>query len=125
MYATFERDKLDPNWMLLQVGFAMAYSSECQNEYQSGRRSVNVFTDTNYNADGKEESFLIVINSPDKGKNSVCTFMLKLVDEIAFKDQKKLIVYSDGQSSEFKNQFITGKLLYLLSQHRKLPVSWK
>ena len=128
MYATFERDKLDPNWMLLQVGFAMAYSSECQNEYQSGlwsRRSVNVFTDTNYIADGKEESFLIVINSPDKGKNSVCTFMLKLVDEIAFKDQKKLIVYSDGQSSEFKNQFITGKLLYLLSQHRKLPVSWK
>ena len=34
MYATFERDKLDPNCMLLQVGFAMAYSSECQNEYQ-------------------------------------------------------------------------------------------
>ena len=120
MYATFERDKLDPNCMLLQVGFAMAYSSECQNEYQpclQSRRSVNVFTYTTYNADGKEESFLIVIHSPDKGKNSVCTFMLKLVDEIAFKDQKELIVYSDGQSSEIKNQFITGKLLYLLSQH--------
>ena len=56
--------------------------------------------------------------------NSVSIFMLKLVDEITFKDEKELIVYSDGASSEFKNQFITGKLLYLLSQHLNLPVSW-
>ena len=78
-----------------------------------------------YNADGKEESSLIVTNSLDKGKNSVCTFMLKLIDEITFKDEKELIIYSDGPSSEFKNQFITGKHLYLSSQHLNLLVSWK
>ena len=58
--------------------------------------------------------FLIVTNSPDKGKNSVCTFMLKFNDEITC-----------GPSSEFKNQFLTGKLPYLLSQHLNLPVFWK
>ena len=41
-----------------------------------------------YNADGKEESFLIVTNSPDKEKNSVCTFILKLIDESLLKIKK-------------------------------------
>ena len=107
----------------------MAYSCEYQNEIQSAlwsHRSVNLLTAAIYNAEGKEESFLIVTNSSDKGKNSVCTFILKLTDEImTFKGKGELIVYSDGPSSVFKNQFITGKLLYLLSQHLNLPVSWK
>ena len=75
--------------MLLQVDFAMAYTCKYQNEIQSylwSHRSVNLFTAPTYNADGKEESFLIVTNSSDKGKNSAYTFMLKLVDEITFKD---------------------------------------
>ena len=128
MHATFEKDKLDPNHMLLQVDFTMAYSYEDQNKIQDAlwsRRSVNLFTGANYNAEGKEEPFLIVTNLSDKGKNSVCTFMLKIVDEMTFKDEKELIVYSDGPSSEFKNQFIPGKLLFILSQHLNLPVSWK
>ena len=128
MHATFEKDKLDPNHMLLQVDFTMAYSYEDQNKIQYAlwsRRSVNLFTGANYNAEGKEEPFLIVTNLSDKGKNSVCTFMLKIVDEMTFKDEKELIVYSDGPSSEFKNQFIPGKLLFILSQHLNLPVSWK
>ena len=128
MHATFEKDKLDTNRMLLQVDFTMAYSYEDQNKIQYAlwsRRSVNLFTGANYNAEGKEEPFLIVTNLSDKGKNSVCTFMLKIVDEMTFKDEKELMVYSDGPSSEFKNQFIPGKLLFILSQHLNLPVSWK
>ena len=128
MHATFEKDKLDPNHMSLQVDFTMAYSYENQNKIQYAlwsRRSVNLFTGANYNAEGKEEPFLIVTNLSDKGKNSVCTFMLKIVDEMTFKDERELIVYSDGPSSEFKNQFIPGKLLFILSQHLNLPVSWK
>ena len=128
MYATLEKDKLDPSCMLLQVDFTLSCSCEYQNEIQSAlwsRRSVNLFMAGTDNADGKEESFLIVTNSPDKGKNSVCTFMLKLIDEITFEDEKELIVYSDGPSSEFKNQFVTGKHFYLSSQHLNLLVSWK
>ena len=125
MHATFEKYKLDLNCILLQVAFAVACSCEYQNEIQSAlwsHRSVNLFTAATYNAEGKEESFLIVTNSSDK---AICIFMLKVVDEMTCKDERELIVYSDGPSSEFRNQFITRKLQYLLSQHLNLPVSWK
>ena len=106
MHATFVKDKLDSNCMFLQVDFTMAYSYEYQIEIQSAllpRRSVNLFTAATYNAEDKEEPFLIVTNSPDKGKNSVCTFIFKLVDEMTFKDERELIFYLDGSSSGLKN----------------------
>ena len=34
MHLTFEKGKLDPNCMILQVDFAMTYSCEYQNEIQ-------------------------------------------------------------------------------------------
>lgn len=77
----------------------MTHRCEYQNEIQSALwslRSVNLFTAVTYNAKGKEELFLIVTNSPDKGENSVCTFMLKLVDGMIFKDERELIFFSDG-----------------------------
>ena len=92
-HATFENGKLDPNCMLLQADFAMAYSCEYQNEIQSALwwcRSVNLFTAATYNAKGKKESFLIVTNSSDKGENSVYAFMLKLVDEMTFQRWKRI-----------------------------------
>lgn len=66
---------------------------------------IDLFPAATYNAEEKEKSFLIVTNSSDNGKNSVCTFMHKLIDERAFKDERELIVYSD-RPSEFKNQFM-------------------
>ena len=121
--ATFEKDKLDPNCTLLQVDYAVAYSCKYQNEILAALwscRSVNLFTAATYNAEGKEESFLIVTNSSDKEKNSVCNFMLKLVDEMTFKDERELIVYSDGPSSEFKNTVI---ILLLASDVIVLPIN--
>ena len=50
---------------------------------------------------------------------------MQLVDEIKFQPGEKLIVYSDGPSSEFKNKFITGKLPFLLSHKLKRNVQWK
>ena len=66
---------------------------------------IDLFSAATYNAEEKEQSFLIVTNSSDNGKNSVCSFMHKLIDEMAFKDERELIVYSD-RPSEFKNQFM-------------------
>ena len=50
---------------------------------------------------------------------------MQLVDEIKFQPGEELIVYSDGPSSEFKNKFITGKLLFLLSDKLKRNAQWK
>ena len=50
---------------------------------------------------------------------------MQLVDEIKFQPGEELIVYSDGPSSEFKNKFITGKLLFLLLDNLKRNAQWK
>ena len=97
--------------------------SKWNSVYQWSIRSVNLFTAAIYNAEGKKQYFLVVTNLPDEGENSVCTFMLKLADEMTFKDEGEFIVYSDRPSSKFKNQFINGKLLFLLSQHLNLQFS--
>ena len=97
MYATFEKDKLDPNCMLMQVDFARACSCKYQNDIQFAlwsHRSANLFTAATYNAEGKEESFLILTNSSGKAKNSVHAFMFKLIDEMTVKGERELIVYS-------------------------------
>ena len=65
MHATFEKDKLYPNHMLLQIDLAMLYSCEYQNEIPSALwscRSVNLFKAATYNAEGKEGFFFMVIN---------------------------------------------------------------
>ena len=103
----------------------MAYSCKYQNEVQSALwscQTVNLFTAATYDTNGKEKSFLIVTDSQDKSKNNVFTFILQLLDEIKFQPGEELIVYSDGPSSEFKNKFITGKILFLLSDKLKRNV---
>ena len=106
----------------------MAYSCEYQNEVQSALwscQTVTLFTAATYDTNGKEKSFLIVTDLQDNGKNSVFTFTVQLVVEIKFQRGEKLIAYSDQPSSGFKNKFITGKVLFLLSDKSKRNVQWK
>ena len=75
----------------------MAYSSDYQNEVQSAlwsRKCINLFTAALYS------------KSQDKGKNSVFTFINALKDYIQFEKRDMLIIYTDGPSSEFKNNYI-------------------
>ena len=106
----------------------MTYSCEYQNEVQSALwscQTVNLFTAATYDTNGKEKSFLIVTDLQDNGKNSVFTFTVQLVVEIKFQPGEKLIAYSDQPSSGFRNKFITGKVLFLLSDKLKRNVQWK
>ena len=115
MQDNFEQNKKDSKCHLLQVDFAMAYSCKYQNEVQSALwscQTVNLFTAATYDTNGKEKSFLIVTDSQDKGKNSVFTFIMQLVDEIKFQPGEELIVYSDGPSSNLKINLSQGKSFF-------------
>ncbi|XP_071839631.1 uncharacterized protein [Apostichopus japonicus] len=128
MSHSFERDKADPRFYVLQIDFAMAYSCEYQNEIQSAlwsRQSVNLFTAAVYDPSGQCSSHLIVTDSSDKGKDSVFTFVGALVEDLQLSAEEELIIYSDGPSSEFKNKYITGKFLSLLSEDLNRPITWK
>ena len=59
MHTIFEKDKLDSNYMLLQVGFEMACSCEYQNEIQSTSDQLDLWT------------FLQLLSTMQKEKNSI------------------------------------------------------
>ena len=73
----------------------------------------------------KKSLFSLLLTRLIKGKTVFILLCLNLLMKWLFKDERELTVYSDGPSREFKNQFITVKLLYLLSQHLNLQVCWK
>ena len=64
-----------------------------------------------------KHSVLIESGIKNKSKLSVAAFILKLLEIIKLQASKsKLIIWSDGPSSEFKNKFIC-YFLFMLSKH--------
>ncbi|GBM13664.1 hypothetical protein AVEN_148187-1 [Araneus ventricosus] len=126
----FQSDIKQSDTIVLQVDFAMSYSCEWQNEIQSAlwsRENVTLFTSALFENNQKTHCYLIVSDTKDKSKLSVSAFILKLLEIIKFQANKpKLIIWSDGPSSEFKNKFIC-YFLFLLSkiQKRFSGFEWK
>ena len=83
-----------------------------------GRTNVTLFTAA-IRHQGIWKSYSIITDS-DKYKNTVRLCMLMLLKDFISKTDittvDKMIVWSDGPSCEFRNQFCTGKLLYEMSQ---------
>ncbi|CAL4130964.1 unnamed protein product [Meganyctiphanes norvegica] len=123
----FELDKKNAKSHVLQLDFAMAYSCEYQKEIQGAlwsRNIINLFTAALYSSNLPCNSFLVVTDSKDKGKNSVFTFINKIIDQLPnFNSNEKLIIYTDGPSSEFKNKFCV-KIVSNLSKKLKINVQW-
>ena len=107
--AEFETYKL-PQKRVLQIDYAMGYQCELQNETMGAlwtRGSVNLFTCAVYhNSDTK--TFIFGTDYKRKDKFSTALFIGSLYHNHIFqdKDVAEDIIWSDGPSSEFKNQFI-------------------
>ena len=61
-----------------------------------------------------------MVTSSEKYKSTVRVCLLMILNDFIAKhdmnDVDKLVVWSDGPSCEFWNQYVTGKLLFELSQ---------
>ena len=81
------------------------------------RQSVNLFTAALYHKNEKCRSYLVVTHSQDKGKDSVYVFMMKLIKLFpSLGSNAKLVIYTDGPSSEFKNKFMVKFLSDIANQ---------
>ena len=49
-------------------------------------------------------------------------FVQDLISNIKFEEGQELVIYSDAPSSEFKNKYITGKFLHMISCQIQHPV---
>ena len=131
MSKEFQDDLIKENVIILQVDFAMDYNTKDNSrEVQSSiyaRQNVTIFTAA-IRHKGVWKSYSIVTNS-GKYKNSVRVFMLRILEDFVSKTDittiDKLIVWSDGPSCEFRNQFCTGKVLFEMSQVVKKVSYWK
>ena len=134
MQATaFQEDMSISTNRVLQIDFAMAYSCEYQNEVQSAlwsRASVQLLTAAVF-VNGKCSTFIICSDTKDKGKDSVCCFLLTLYQKLfqgesncISQNEATEIIYSDGPSAEFKNKYMV-KLLHLLSEKYNKKFIWK
>lgn len=127
--AAFQSDIQQKDTIVLQVDFAMNYSCEWQAEIQSAlwsRQSVTLFTAAVFEKQ-KTKCYLIVSDTKDKSKQTVSAFITKLIEHIEFESIKpKLVVWSDGPSSEFKNKFIC-YFIHILSNtwKRFSSIEWK
>lgn len=125
--SAFESDK--ENSLVLQLDFAMNYTCEWQGEVQSAlwsRKSVTLFTAAMFDAKNTK-CFLIVSDTRDKTKNTVAVFLTNLLYMIETKSKPKLIIWTDGPSSEFKNRYMA-YFLYLLNckfQEKFESIDWK
>ena len=126
--AEFNQDKADPLKQVLQIDYAMAYTCEYQDEVQSalwGRGSVNLFT-VALSHNGNTKTFLFCTNYKNKDKFSNRVFLEYLYKHEIPTDEtvSQEIIWSDGPTSEFKNQY-TRKLLQTLSGKYNKEFVWK
>ena len=127
----YQEDISKESNMIIQVDFAMDYN--CQDnaaEIQSaiyGRRNVTIFTCAVYIQ--KKCNSYAVLTDADKYKSTVRQCMLRILQDVLLKFDlelvDKLIIWSDGPSNEFRNQFVTGKLLHEIMCLIKKPCVWK
>ena len=127
----FQKDLSKENLLVLQVDFAMDYNTQHNaKEVQSaiyGRQNVVIFTAA-VRHEGSWNSYSVVTDS-DKYKNTVrvCIMMI-MKDFLSTADISavdKFIIWSDGPSCEFRNQFCTGKLLFEMCMLVKRVSYWK
>ena len=55
--------------------------------------------------------YLITTDSKSKDKDSVCTFIYKLLESEMSNLKDKILIFTDGPSSEFKNKYKNTKFV--------------
>ena len=106
----FIDDLQNPDNCITQIDFAQAYQCELQKETMQtlwSRGSVNVFTCAAYHK-GETKSMLYFTNYKGRDKFTIGVFLHDIYSKelVMDSDIQTEIIWSDGPSLEFKNQFM-------------------
>lgn len=125
----FKKDQNTINVRSVNFDFAMNFSVEGQSEVQSAlwsRASIVLFTVVeNFNRESKK--YIICSDNTTKDKNAIFAFIETLygtkfidVNDVRITE----MIWTDGPSSEFKNQYMVQLLKYLADKYQKI-FTWK
>ena len=123
------RSDVDGKKCLLQMDFSENYSVTYQDEIQSAhwhQKQVTVFTAVLWVREAECQSYVIVSDSIHHGKEAVCTFLIKLLNEALSKypSIRHVDVFTDGAASQFKNKFLFCFLSTKLPSVVDIQLSW-
>ena len=121
--AKFLEDKAKANVGLTEIDFAMPYSCEYQNEIQSAlwtRATINLFTLASF-VNQEVTCHLFVLDNYKKDKDAIFACLQKFYGNTTTFPEEH--IYSDGPSSEFKNQYMM-KLLHHVSKQHSAKFTW-
>ena len=119
----FLKIKQKTNAGIIQIDFAMAYSCEYQNEIQSAlwtRATINLFTLARF-VNQEVTCHLFVLDNYKKDKDAIFACLQKFYGNTTTFPEEH--IYSDGPSSEFKNQYMM-KLLHHVSKQHSAKFTW-
>ena len=112
---------------IVQVDFSENYSFQQQGEIQSAywsQKQLTIFTVCIWAHDAKKR-MVFVSDNLDHDKTSVLVFIHKLLVElISEKAIKKADIFSDGPSSQFKNQYVLNFLPVLRDLNHIESLNW-
>ena len=126
--AEFQKDLLDETIRVLQIDYAMAYQCELQKETMGAlwtRGSVNLFICAIYHK-SETKAMMFCTNYKGKDKFSTGLFPNMLYNDYILSNEhvSTKVIWSDGLSSEFKNQYMRFLIQELSKKHGK-PFIWK
>lgn len=109
------------------VDFAENYVAKGQNEVQSsyyGRKQISIFTCVAWIGQEHEESFAIINDNIQHSKEQVHFYLKLIITRLKEKyELEKLVVFSDGCSSQFKNRYSLSMVLFS-KQDYNLDMEW-
>jgi len=113
------------NTAMLQIDFAENYSTLWQDEIQSAhwKKSQITLMTVAYWSNQKLISAVVVSDDLNHKKDSIVTFIDRLIGELVSTDVCLLHIWSDGPSSQFKNRYIAAAILFLQGRH-SLDIQW-
>ena len=104
---------------VLQINFVENFSTLWQDEVQSAhwnKKQITVFTSVTWQQDSCT-SAVIITEDLTHSRDSIIIFTDKLLTSIPDKNIKKLHIWSDGPSNQFKNCFIAASIPWLQKRH--------
>ena len=118
---------IPPRSALVQVDFSENYNIQQQGEVQSAhwnQQQLSLFTICVW-LHQSQRSIIYVSDHLEHDKTTVLVLMNKLFVELTKSNGvKKIDVFSDGPSSQFKNQYVFNALPYLVGYHCLDRLNW-
>ena len=112
---------------VIQVDFSENYTLQHQGEVQSAywnQNQLTIFTVCVW-MEKEKKSLVFVSDDLDHDKTSVCVFMDKVLSKLTTENGiKKADIFSDGPSSQFKNQYIFSYLPSLYKRYQLDSLNW-